>query len=92
MSNRFGNAGPGEFLKGLILPPVIHGHLRKLLTLVDTADSPVNCLIAQARAESLIEALELLKVTDSAAIERLYLLVDETVTQRMLELEQGGQV
>lgn len=89
-SNRYGNAKPGEFLPGLILPPLIHAQLRKRLAEIDVADSPVNCLIAQARAEGLVEALELLKAVEPVAVERLYLLIDQDATQRLEELNQDG--
>lgn len=90
MSNRYGNAKPGEFLPGLILPPVIHAQLRKRLTEIAVADSPVNCLIAQARAEGLVEALELLKAVEAAAVERLYLVIDQDATKRLEELSRDG--
>lgn len=90
MTDRYGNAEPGEFLPGLILPPVIHGQLRKRLAEIGCADSAVNCLIAQARAESLVEALELLKALEMRAVERLYVLIDHAATARLLQLEQDG--
>ncbi len=89
MTDRYGNAEAGEFLPGLILPPVIHGQLRKRLAEITSADSAVNCLIAQARAESLVEALELLKALEVRAVERLYVLIEHAATARLL-LEQDG--
>ncbi|AHZ78325.1 MULTISPECIES: hypothetical protein [Pseudomonas] len=44
----------GEFRLGLVLPPAYHRVLRKRLTEIDMTD----CLIAQARAEGMAEALE----------------------------------
>lgn len=89
MSERYGNAGPGEFLPGLIMPAAIHGQLRKRLMEIDHADTPVNCLIAQARAESLVEALELLRALQAAAVERLYVLIDNAAEVRLRELDQA---
>lgn len=88
MNERYGNAGPGEFLPGLIMPAAIHGQLRKRLMEIDHADTPVNCLIAQARAESLVEALELLHALQAAAVERLYVLIDNAAAARLQALGQ----
>lgn len=89
MENRQGSAKAGEFLPGIIMPPEIHGLLRRRLAQVETADSAVNCLIAQARAESLVEALKVLKAIPAQAIERLYSLVEHSTQARLAEL--GGQ-
>lgn len=79
----------GEFLPGLVLPAGYHGVLRQRLAEMNNADTAVNCLIAQARAEGMVEALELVQALDSSRIERLYQLVLDTATARLLELEQG---
>ncbi|MCE0931622.1 hypothetical protein [Pseudomonas monteilii] len=76
----------GEFLPGIVMPPEIHGLLRKRLTEIDCCDTAVNCLIAQARAESLVEALEVLKAVSADAIERLYLVIESTTKSRLTEL------
>lgn len=89
MSSPYDNAQPGEFLPGIIMPPEIHGLLRRRLTQIEVADSAVNCLIAQARAESLVEALEVLKAIPAQAIERLYNLVEHSTQARLAEI--GGQ-
>ncbi|MGG4657926.1 hypothetical protein ACLPJF_05935 [Pseudomonas vlassakiae] len=86
MSNRYGNAHPGEFLPGVTMPPEIHGLLRKRLSEIDMCDSAVNCLVAQARAEGLVESLEILKAIPAQAIERLYLLIEEAAQTRLGEL------
>lgn len=78
----------GEFMPGLVLPPTYHGALRKHLTDVQVANSPANCLIAQARAEGMVEALELLKALEADQIERLYLLIEQAATARLQELER----
>ncbi len=57
---------------------------------VATAASAANCLIAQARAEGMVEALELLKALEQQQVERLYLLIEQATTARLLELEQGS--
>ncbi|AUF98381.1 hypothetical protein CXQ80_22385 [Pseudomonas sp. 02C 26] len=44
------------------------------------ADSPVNCLIAQARAESLVEAPELLKARVERSGDRRWLADGEATT------------
>lgn len=79
----------GEFMPGLVLPPAYHGVLRKRLTEIDMTDSPGNCLIAQARAEGMVEALELLKALEADQIERLYLVIEQAATARLQELERA---
>lgn len=88
MSGSYGNQKPGEFLPGIIMPPEIHGLLRKRVTEIEVSGTAVNCLIAQARAESLIEALEVLKAIPADAIERLYLVIVHSAEARLSEL--GG--
>lgn len=78
----------GEFMPGLVLPPVFHGVLRKHLTEIEVANSATNCLIAQARAEGMVEALELLKALEAGQIERLYLLIEQTTTVCLQALER----
>ena len=79
-----------ELLPGLILPPSYQVVLRRRLADVATAASAANCLIAQARAEGMVEALELLKALEQQQVERLYLLIEQATTARLLELEQGS--
>ena len=86
MSDRYGSAQPGEFLPGIIMPPEIHGLLRKRVTEIGVSDTALNCLIAQARAESLVEALEVLKAVPAQAIERLYLLIEDETQARLTEI------
>ncbi|MCI1036942.1 hypothetical protein [Pseudomonas putida] len=76
----------GEFMPGLVLPPAYHGVLRQRLTEIKVAGSPANCLIAQARAEGMVEALELLKALESDQIERLYLKIEDAATARLQEM------
>lgn len=90
VSGRYGNPKPGEFLPGIVMPPEIHGLLRKRIAEIETCDTAVNCLIAQARAESLVEALEVLKALPAHAIERLYLAIEHSAQARLAEL--GSQV
>lgn len=87
MSNQYGDPKPGEFLPGITLPTALHAQLRKRVTEIGVASSAVNCLIAQARAESLVEALELLKAVETSVIERLYMLIDEQATQRLADFK-----
>lgn len=79
-----------ELLPGLILPPSYQVVLRRRLADVATSASAANCLIAQARAEGMVEALELLKALEQQQVERLYLLIEQATTARLLELEQGS--
>jgi len=79
-----------EFLPGLVLPPAYHGTLRKRLAEIGMADSAGNCLIAQARAEGLVEALELMKALEPQQIERLYLLIEDTTTARLAALQSDA--
>lgn len=79
-----------ELLPGLILPPSYQVVLRRRLAEVATATSAASCLIAQARAEGMVEALELLKALEQQQVERLYLLIEQATTARLLELEQGA--
>ncbi len=76
----------GEFMPGLVLPPAYHGVLRQRLTEIKVANSAANCLIAQARAEGMVEALELLKALEADQIERLYLLIEQDATACLQEL------
>lgn len=77
-----------ELIPGITLPPVIHGRLRQLLAQLNVADTVVNILLAQERAEGMVECLELLKKLDAEQIERLYLLIGHTAAQRFGELER----
>jgi len=78
-----------ELPAGLVLPPAYHGTLRKRLAEVGCASSAANCLIAQARAEGLVEALEtVIHGIPANHIERLYLLIEDATTARLLELER----
>ena len=88
MVSRFGQSQPGEFLPGIIMPPEIHGLLRKRVAEIESSDTATNCLIAQARAESLVEALEVLKAIQADAIERLYQLIYDSAKVRLGEI--GG--
>ncbi|WP_241792068.1 hypothetical protein [Pseudomonas putida] len=86
MSGRYSNHQPAEFLPGIVMPPEIHGLLRKRVAEVEVSDTAVNCLIAQARAESLVEALEVLKAIPADAVERLYLMIGNSAQARLAEL------
>ena len=83
MSSRQSSSQPGEFLPGIILPPAIHGLLRKRLAELDMCDTAVNCMILQARTESLVEALEILKAIPARDVERLYVLIDNMTQERL---------
>lgn len=82
-----------ELVPGLVLPAAFHGTFRKRLAEISVADSAVNCLIAQARGEGLVEALETATHGIAAVhIERLYLLIHDAATARLAALQrEGGQ-
>lgn len=86
MAGSNSNQPPTEFLPGIIMPPEIHGLLRKRVAEIEVSDTPVNCLIAQARAESLVEALEVVKAIPADAVERLYLMIVHSAQARLAEL------
>lgn len=76
-------------LAAVVLPTAYDAALRRRLGDIDQANSAANCLIAQARAEGLTEALESLTHGIPANhIERLYLLIEDSTTARLLELER----
>lgn len=77
-------------VSGLVLPTAYEAALRRRLLDIDQADSAVNCLIAQARAEGLVECLETVTHGIPANhIERLYVLIEDATTARLLELERN---
>ncbi|MCE0923305.1 hypothetical protein LU673_25360 [Pseudomonas alloputida] len=73
---------------GLVLPAAYEAALRRRLLEIDRASSAANCLIAQARAEGMVECLETVTHGIPAGhIERLYLMIEQATTARLLELE-----
>jgi len=78
----------GALVRGLVMPAVLEAELRKELVRIEQADTPVNCLILQAGTEGLVKALELLKAIPAPDVERLYVLIENVATARLLELEQ----
>lgn len=84
MSERYRNTG--DLLPGLVLPDGWADQFRKLLARIESADTPVNCLLAQERAEGVVEGLELAKARDSATVERLYLLIASDASMRLQQL------
>ena len=87
VEGRLNDACEHEFVPGLVLPKTYHGVLRKRLTEISCADGVDNCLIAHARAQGMVDALELLKVLESTQVERLHQLLDQTRTARLRELQ-----
>ncbi|EKT4479893.1 hypothetical protein QEL91_005665 [Pseudomonas putida] len=76
-------------LATVVLPAAYDAALRRRLADIDKADSAVNGLIAQARAEGMVECLETLTHGIPANhIERLYLLIEDATTARLLQLER----
>ncbi|MCJ7854592.1 hypothetical protein [Pseudomonas monteilii] len=77
-----------ELMTCVVLPPAYDAALRRRLADIDKADSAVNCLIAQARAEGMVEGLETgTHGIPANHIERLYLLIEDAATARLLGLE-----
>jgi len=83
MTARNGHA----LVPGLVLPTAYEVALRRRLVDIEDAATPVNCLIAQARAEGLVECLETLTHGIPAGhIERLYLVIEDATNKRLAEL------
>lgn len=76
----------GEFLPGIVLPQEVHGLLRMRLTEISVCDTVDNCLIIQARADSLVEEVALSKALPDEAIQRLYSLIRDVTERRIDEL------
>ncbi|WP_447733979.1 hypothetical protein [Pseudomonas shirazensis] len=90
MSSTYENAKSGEFLPGIMLPPHVHGLLRKRLSEIEVSDTIINCLIAQARAESLVEALAALKAVSVEALVRLGNIIEHSTQARLEEIRAHG--
>ncbi len=75
----------GELAPGLLLPPEIQRRLRLLLTNIEAANSPVNCMIAQANAQGACLGLDMGQVLARSTIERLEILVDNVASERLAE-------
>ncbi len=75
-------------LTAVVLPTAFDAALRRRLDDIDRANSAANCLIAQARAEGMVEALETVTHGIPAShFERLYLVIEDATTARLLQLE-----
>ena len=85
MAQRYGFPN-GELVPGLVLPPEIQRRLRMLLASIEAANSPVNCLIAQANAQGACLGLDMGHVLPRSDIERIEILVDNVACQRLAEL------
>lgn len=83
--------GGDELIPGLVLPAGWATHLRKLLARIEDADTAVNCLLAQERAEGVVQGIELANARDSQTIERLYLLISGATEVRLRQLEDEGR-
>lgn len=79
--------GDDELIPGLVLPASWVTELRELLARIEDADSAVNCLLAQERAEGVVQGIELVKARDPGTIERLFLLIADTGQARLQQLE-----
>lgn len=80
-----------ELAPGLVLPPEIQKRLRLALASIESADSPVNCLIAQAKAEGVCLGLDMGHVLARSDIERVEILVDNVASLRLAELAGDAQ-
>lgn len=76
----------GELAPGLMLPPDIQRRVRLALASIETASSPVNCLIAQANAQGVCLGLDMGRVLARPDIERIEIMVDNVAAQRLAEL------
>lgn len=76
----------GELVPGLVLPTEIQRRLRLLLASIEAANSPVNCLIAQANAQGACLGLDMGHVLLRSDIERVEILVDNVASQLLAEL------
>lgn len=85
MTERYHNSG--DLLPGLVLPAGWADELRKLLARIEQADTPVNCLIAQAFAEGVVQGLELAKAREADVLERLYMVIAAAASARLRRLE-----
>lgn len=81
----------GELTPGLVLPPDIQRRLRLALASIEAANSPVNCLIAQATAQGVCLGLDIGHVLARSDIERIEILVDNVASQRLAELAGDAQ-
>ena len=81
----------GELAPGLVLPPEIQSRLRLALASIESADSPVNCLIAQAKAEGVCLGLDMGHVLARSDIDRVEILVDDVASLRLAELAGDAQ-
>ena len=88
MLNSAGGSGSAEFLPGIVLPPLIHGMLRKHLTEIQVSSRVQDCVLAQQQAEGVIKALESAGTMSSSAIERLSVLIQDTAQARLANLGQ----
>ena len=75
-----------ELAPGLVLPPDLQKLLRLVLASIETADSAVNCLIAQAKAEGVCLGLDTGHVLPRPHIERVEILIDNAASYRLAEL------
>ncbi|MGJ7548174.1 hypothetical protein [Pseudomonas alloputida] len=81
----------GELAPGLVLPPEIQRRLRLALASIERANSPVNCLIAQAIAQGVCLGLDIGHVLARSDIDRMEILVDNVASQRLAELACDAQ-
>lgn len=89
MSRRYRNA-VGELAPNLVLPGEYQKKLRERLADIEDATSGQNTENARSRAIGVVEGLELVKALAADVIERLYLLIEDAATARLMELEREG--
>lgn len=82
----------GELAPGLVLPAEIQRRLRLLLASIESANSPVNCLIAQANAQGACLGLDMGRVLFRSDIERVEILIGNVASQRLAELAGDMQL
>lgn len=80
----------GELVPGLVLPPEIQRRLGLALASIKAANSPVNCLIAQATAQGVCLGLDMGHVLARTDIDRVEILVDNVASLRLAELARDA--
>jgi len=66
----------------------MHALMRKRLTEISVSETAVSCQVTQARAEGLLESLEITKAVPQPAVERLLKVIQEAAQARLAELER----
>lgn len=82
--------GVGELAPKLILPSSYQQRLRIALADIEEASSPDLCQLAKQLAIGLVGGLELAKALEPERIERLFILIENVASARLLALGEKG--